>query len=598
MCGVSVIISRTNIQDSLYSLTTKINKMLLAVNHRGPDGNGIYINNKVALGHNVLNIQSPTAKQPLEKNDCIITFNGEIYNYEELIKDLQEKGVKFEFQNEAELIIEAYLFWGNGFENKLNGMWSFVIYNKMADKVYVSRDRYGEKPLYYAEINNEIYFFSEIRQIKELGINLSLNANTTIDYLLSASVDQDQNTFYNEVFKVSPGGYIEYSFRDNSMFFGKYYNFEHINIQNDLDFDSAKLKFNELFTNSIKRRLSGAQPVAGLLSGGLDSSIISLYASQYQENFEVFYARNSEFAFDEIKNVKSTTEYLDLKLNILEINESNFISGIFKTITDQEYPFANSSLVMQNMILNQASKKGYKVVLDGQGSDELLLGYLKFAHFYICENKTFSFQNFISYKEKNSISFIHLLMSSLFFRSTTLYQARNKINRRVLTDQSGDLKLSSTYLQKQYRSYRNDLLQSQKMELESLYLPSLLRYGDKNAMAYGIENRSIFLDHELVEFCLSLPLNYKIQNGWTKYILRSVLDQKLPNSVVWSKKKIGFTGLSEIYQNTDFLDMTQVWIKESEFLNSSFRYMPPNPGNELLWRMFNVAVWEKQNFQH
>lgn len=597
MCGISGIINK-NFVEVDHDEIKKINDLIA---HRGPDAEGFYHHSNFAFGHRRLSILdlSDLGAQPMTwKSQYTITYNGEVYNYIELRAQLISLGYTFESNSDTEVILAAYDYWGRECVQYFNGMWSFAIFDKKNNIIFCSRDRFGIKPFYFLNDKNKFVFGSEIKQILPFLDKIILEKQIALDYLLSGIEEYNENTFFQGIKKLKGGNNLIYDLKQNTF---KIENFYSIHIDEKLfhlDFDKSLEVFKSEFERSIKLRLRSDVKVGTCLSGGLDSSSVSALASELYSNdnekFIAIHAKSSETNTDESYYAKKVSENSGLDLNIIEPTVEDFKLHISKIIESQEEPFGSPSIFMQFFVFKKARDLNCIVMLDGQGGDETLLGYERYYPALVKSLKGVKKMKALLESSKNSkLSLLQTIKYQYYFSNLKL---RLKIVKRrssfykkeVLDRYTSDIldKLSSTY------SSISDL---QEMELTSTQLPHLLRYEDKNSMFHSIESRLPFLDYKLVETSLSLNYNFKIKDGWTKYILRKAIDAILPNEIVWRKNKLGFNAP----ENS--------WIKsiegqmELEVLNSKIleqlidvsKLSFSKLDKRTKWRLYNFALWEK-----
>lgn len=599
MCGISGIINK-NQKEVNSSELKRINDLIA---HRGPDSEGILLYKNVGLAHRRLSILdlSLLGHQPMPYTDrYVIIFNGEIYNYIEIKEELITKGYQFKSETDTEVVMAAYDNWGVESLNKFNGMWSFVILDKKLNQLFFARDRFGIKPLYYKDSPDEFVFGSEIKQLLNKDQPNKLDKDTLLESMLT-HIDNHTSSTYFDGIKSFPGGhYMLYNLKTNEMQIEQYYHLK-ISKQCKEHTDEALTQiFYDLLTDAIHLRLRSDVKVGTCLSGGLDSSAISAIAAKKynKESNEKFIAinaksidkSNDESAFAEIV---ANNNYLDL--NVVTPSYEDFLNTIDEVIYTQEEPFGSPSMFMGWHVFQKAKALGCPVMLNGQGGDEVLLGYERYFSSTLSLKRPIHFIRQIFNQSKNSrLSFFHTLAYFFYFRSATFRIKRLKRKSFLKKEFK-----KSEYFESIIESARvfGDVEQMQRLELSKLQLPHLLRYEDRNSMRHSIETRLPFLDYRLVELSLSLPLRVKIRNGWTKFILRKAVDKMLPENIVWRKNKFGFESPDKIWLN-NYKNEMLAEVKSSKLI-SHFCNLP-----ELItkyhslslkdrWMYFNIARWEK-----
>jgi asparagine synthase (glutamine-hydrolysing) len=600
MCGISGIINKGNFPVDK-ELIKKINDLIC---HRGPDGEGFYFGNSFAFGHRRLSIIDLTAhgSQPMSyKNRYWITYNGEVYNYIEIKEELISLGHSFVSGSDTEVILAAYDQWGYKCLNRFNGMWAFAIFDSQKDIVFLARDRFGIKPLYYSNKQDQFIFGSEIKQLLALQETIKANRRVVIESLLTSIDGHTEETYFADINSFPSSHFAVYNLRNHSLKIERYYKLK-INQQiKDLPLNVVEKEFRELLDDAIKIRLRSDVKVGTCLSGGLDSSVTSSIASGFyhkcvDEKFIGIHAKSSDAESDESDFAKLVSDYLNLDLHIVEPDTDDFLNKIDELIYTQEEPFGSPSMFMGWHVFEKAKALGCKVMLNGQGGDEVLLGY---ERYYASFLKSISLLSF--FKEAKAISsnsklnLKNLLLYNFYFTNATL-RIRQLKKRSFLLPQ---IKRTFDFntIRKSTKSFK-DIEALQLLEISSLQLPHLLRYEDRNSMRHSIETRLPFLDYRLVEFCLSIAPEFKIQKGWTKYILRKATEDVLPPSISWRKDKKGFEAPEKTWIGSSS-GMMKKTIQNSKILSeiidlqqllSKFNELP----FKRRWNYFMIAAWEKK----
>lgn len=595
MCGISGIVYQQ--KEGFLFPKDEIEKMNHLIAHRGPDSEGYYYDNNVAFGHKRLSILdlSELGHQPMKfLDDYIITYNGEIYNYIELREQLREKGYKFISDTDTEVILAAYSEWGENCVNYFNGMWSFCIHDKKKNILFCSRDRFGIKPFHYAVVNNKFVFGSEIKQILfHLEENI-LNPDTLVEYLLSAT-DFGDKTFFKEVYRLPQSHNLIYDLKDNKYEIKRYFSIKFSKEINALPFEEAFEGLEALLKDAVKIRLRSDVKVGTSLSGGLDSSIIASMAAEIYESEERFtgiHSQSSEKSGDESHYAKAVSDNANLDLKVIKPEKKDFFDHLENVIRVQEEPFPGPSIFMQHFVFRKAKEEQCTVMLDGQGADEVLLGYHYYYPHYLksvsLSSKLRIFKEILSNSDYTKSNLIKLFFYYSFpsIRKMNVMKKYKFINKKYLKSFNKDLLHDLT------RSYEG-MFDLHENEIYSLSLPPLLRYEDRNSMNYSIESRLPFLDYRLVEYALSIKDSYKIHEGWTKYILRKVGDEILPKEVTWRKDKIGFKAPDNSWLSSKRDGMIEE-IHKSKILKFVLNEIPRNMDDRMLWKLYNIYVWEDQ----
>ncbi len=563
MCGIAGILLKAPNAIAKNHLV----KMTDAIAYRGPDGEGQWSNKKntVHLGHRRLSVidLSNQAAQPMRyANRYQIVHNGEIYNYKEIRTFLQNQGYHFSSQSDTEVILAAYDFWKDRCLQQFNGMFAFAIWDEKEENLFVARDRFGEKPFYYFEDEENFIFASEMKALWAIGIDRKINNKMLLNYLtlghVQNCVDKEQ-TFYDEIYSLPPSHYLNYV--PAAGHFSKISRYWSINkeLKIDIPFSDACEKFTELFNSSVKRRLRSDVPLGTSLSGGLDSSSIAFTINQLQKiggrdepgkKLQTFSAVFPGFESDESAYIQTVTQNINVTNYQIRPTAIDLINDFEKLCYHQEEPFQSSSVFTQYKVFELAKRHQVTVLLDGQGADEFLAGYPRYIHWYLQEvlsrHKLGATQSEISAFRKNGQPFQWDLKNvfAAFLPAHTAMQLEKNEYKKTISHPDISLDFLNQLQHQEWIGIHkpivtklNDILH---FDITEMGLEELLRFADRNSMAHGREVRLPFLDHELATFVFSLPSQMKMQEGWTKFLLRKIMDKKLPDEIAWRKEKIGF----------------------------------------------------------
>ena len=593
MCGIAGIINKNNTP----VLNSDIEKITKAAAHRGNDDSGFFYENNFAFGHQRLSIidLSDNGKQPMQfLKRYTITYNGEIYNYLELKRELENAGYHFKSKTDTEVILAAFDYWKFECVNYFNGMWSFAIYDNVDNKIFCSRDRFGVKPFYYYSDNKIFIFSSEIKQILT-KVEPLLNTKIAMDYLVFNLEEHTDETFFRGINKLAAAHNLVYNLSENTFEIKKYYNIKIDKSILEISEKDAIEKFQLLMKRSIEMRLRSDVKVGTCLSGGLASSYIANTAAKLYQNgnqsFAAITAQSITGINDETEFAKQVVSSSNLQWYLTKPNKNDFLDSINEVIKCQEEPFFNTSNFMQYFVMKAAHENGIKVLLDGQGGDETLLGYTRYFPAIIKANHFWNYPKLLIEATKNSsLNISETIIQSIYFTNPEFRKLRLKKKHSAI--QSEYLNLADDNWINNVAASYNDINALQLLELQHTQLPKLLKYEDKNSMHFGVETRLPFLDYQLVEFNLSLPLHLKINNGWSKYILRKAMKDNLPDSIAWRKNKIGFESPESIWlSDAVFFRNT---INQSVILNTIYgNKIPQQLTQHMLWKLFNIAKWEQ-----
>lgn len=560
MCGIAGIVSLNNRQHDKPERESRLHKMIQSLSHRGPDGIAAWLNlsGTVCLAHARLSIidLSAEAAQPLHYLNYSIVFNGEIYNYKELKTELEKHGYTFYNEGDTEVIPAAIDCWGltNGL-NKLDGMFSFALYNLNENSMILARDRFGEKPLFYTIQNDELYFASEIKAFWSIGLQKEVNQTQLLNFValgLGQNPTDKTATFYKNIQALAPGHLSKFNMSDNAVYQQKWYVFKPDRNFKIADETEVLKTFEHLLQESVKLRLRSDVPVGTSLSGGLDSSAIAAFIKQgnASDNFsqKAFTAIFPGFINNEENHARLVADKLNLNHFTCEPTANSFENLLTKIAYHQDEPFLSSSIYTQYAVYQLAKQKDVTVLLDGQGADEVLAGYKKYTHWYlqqlVLENPKLLFHELKQFKANHFIqqnwnykNFLAALMPNttarqLAQRNTDLLSHQSLLNKDFVNANS-DIKS----LDKPVVKHLNELLYYNTFQFG---LEELLRYADRNSMANGVEVRLPFLSHHLVEFTMNLHESFKMKDGYSKWILRQSVKDILPANIVFRTDKVGF----------------------------------------------------------
>lgn len=512
MCGIAGIIGDFE--------THQLDAMLLSQQHRGPDATGKYNDEDFAvLGHNRLAIidLSPQSNQPFldPSGRYVLVFNGEIYNYIELKSELKEL-YAFTTDSDTEVLLAAFIVYGNQCLQKLNGMFSFAIWDNHDKKLFAARDRFGVKPFFYSIKNNSFYFSSEIKAIHAAGISGIPNEKVWASYFAYGSYGNSDETFWEGIAQLLGGHFLE--FHNQQLSLKKWYFFEEAVSKQPkgLTYKQAKDHYLMLLKDSVKLRFRADVSVGFNISGGLDSSVLLALVNDFNNNDKIknqrsaivnqqslinaytFYTENPEY--DELPWVEMMIAKTKNPLTKVLL-EADVVPDFAKKMEQQQdEPYGGIPTLAYAKLFEQAREDNVLVLLDGQGMDEQWAGY----DYYTQENDATIQGVMESPFKKNMLS------------DSFLAKAEKPIYPKPFAD---------TVLNKQYR----DLFYTK--------IPRALRFNDRVSMMFSTELREPFLDYRLVEFAFSLPLDFKIKNGITKFMLREIASEYLADDLVFAPKR-------------------------------------------------------------
>ena len=658
MCGIFGV---WNIQKQPLNLNNLLNS-LTSIRHRGPDDEGYLLVNTMAqkaipclgsdstslLGYprietcfepqydllfgfrrlSILDL-SPAGHQPMGNSDGTIwiVFNGEIYNYIELRSELQALGHIFHTQSDTEVILNAYEAWGVDCLKRFNGMWGLAIYDMRKNQIFCARDRFGIKPFYYYFDRGRFMFASEIKALL-VDSDLVRRPNDAViyDYLAYGVLDHTEETFYEGIKQLPVAHYLV--IKDDNLFTRRYWD---IDPQNKFDIGSDEKaiheyarRFFELFEDSVRIHLRSDVPVGSCLSGGLDSTTIVMMANRLllTDNAvspDAIGGRQKTFSscfddarFDERKYIEEVIAVTSAESNYIFPSAKNLMEELPKLMKHQDEPFGSTSMYAQWCVMKLAGQHGMRVLLDGQGSDEMLAGYTPFFDAYwavlaASGNLGRMMNEWNMRRRLQNVSSLFLLQHTLFALAPRPIQRRVRFDRgaRVLNPEFANIHKG--------RFYDNDAKHARSLLHERLYmsttqtsLPALLRYEDRSSMAHSIESRVPFLDYRLVEYIFSLPDHQKINNGYTKAVLRNAVGDLIPKKVGARTDKMGFVTPEHVWFAGELKGWADDIIASPSFRSRKYFNHPQvletiseyrNQKRDIgfaLWRWINLELWLRE----
>ena len=627
MCGIVGLYSITD--ENI--LNNKLSEALKSLHHRGPDDQGekrFQINNNVfKLGHKRLSIidLSQAGKQPMQTQDgrFTIIFNGEIYNYRELRTELELLGHKFITNSDTEVLLIAWVQWRFESLNRFEGMFSFAIFDNKKKELFLARDAFGIKPLFFGIDNEETLFFgSEIPAlVKIISKKNNFNYQRAYDYLTWNQYDHGSSTFYKGISQLPRGHYLtinleKFSFKETDIRPIRWW-WPSIKERRDLKFNDAAEQLRELFLKNIRLHLRSDVPVGAALSGGLDSSAVVCAMRILEPDMPIhtfsYIAKGTEL--DEEKWVDIVNNHVNAIPHKIIVNPEDLSQDLDEMIIAQGEPFMSTSIYAQYRVFKAAKEEGIIVTLDGQGADELLAGYSGFPNYYVnslIDNQNyasiFSFLNSWSKwpnrGKKKSLLMLGAALTpdylSTFARKIIGQNpAPNWINKEWLKNK--DVSLQFPKKSKKTIDGKGRRLVEHLREIltgDGFGLSALLRHADRNSMHWSIESRVPFLTIEMAEFLLRLPESYLIsKDGETKHIFRAAMKDIVPDSILNRKDKIGFKTPQNQWLNQN-KNIIRTWLssaKDLPFLDESKcdveSLFNQENINRSAWNLINYCRW-------
>ena len=547
MCGINGIITKEKNKKEL------IKKMNDRIIHRGPNAEGTYIDDDLALGQRRLSIiDLESGNQPIYNEDksILIIYNGEIYNYKDLKKEL--KDYKYKTQSDTEVILHGYEKWGYKVLDKLRGMFAFCIYDKNKNELFIARDHFGIKPLYYYKTDEVFLFSSEIKSFLDIpSFHKELNKEMLGAYL-TFSFTPGEKTFFKNVYKLSPGNYMIVNTKTKEYKIEKYFTLNFT--KTDKSYQEIVNDISKTMKEAVKYHLVSDVEVGSFLSSGIDSSyLVSL--ARPDKTFTVGY-ENKEYS--EIDYAKDLTSRLNITNISRKINKKEYMDAISDVFYHMDEPTTDACSIAV-YFLSKLASESVKVVLSGEGADEFFGGYNSYD-----DNPYTKLQLFI---RKTIASICKLLPKNkytryLIRRGKSLEDSYVSINRNFYDDELDDILAFKDYLKNKdilnetYNEYKDESELNKKLAIDIRYwlADDIMLIADKMPMAFSIESRVPFADIEVFKLSSTLPPEYKIRNNTTKAALRDAAKKDIPNES-YKKKKLGFPV------------PIREWIKEDDFYN-------------------------------
>ncbi len=607
MCGIAGYIGGNKEMGRAFA--EKAKTLLL---HRGPDDSGIFSNEYVTLLHRRLSILdlSESGHQPMTSS-CgryTIVFNGEIYNHLELRKRYLS-GHNFRGHSDTETIIELFRLMQHKMLAEMVGMWAIIIWDNESKRAFISRDRYGQKPIYIRHIDNSWQLASEVKPLIRENENLTADPTAVVEYLAVGNYGHlGAHTFFRDIKEFPQGHYTWLSGNETSFTPTPYWTLPDIKESDKRQFDAqAKKELHDCIVEGVLSQTLADVPVGITLSGGVDSSVVAgILSTYYDKEIHIFTAQAPASKFDESRYVDDVI-FLNKKGNFIvhknNLDELSIKEELTKYIRIQEEPFGDPSIMAHGFLMKMAADAHIKVILNGQGADEVFFGYNNLAQAILLKQfSSMQFGTFYKNLSKMSLGKMYMLrtlLMSLMPSVETNLRTKSRIKRReILNEQlleGVDNNLITLY------NYNNPY----DVWKESIYgaqIPHLVHYDDRNGMSSSIEGRMPFLDHRIAECVATIQSGAFLKYGLRKFLLRESCKQYLPSSVYNRTDKIGFYTplLNALYKDADWvktkLQSQPILKKECENILLKKLYGKTLTVSEGLqiWRSISVAIWQAE----
>lgn len=601
MCGIAGYISKTPVNSH------RIKATIEALSKRGPDANGVKFlksrNQHVGLVHTRLSIidLDERANQPFTFEYLTMVFNGEIYNYKEIRKKLQHIGYSFHTTSDTEVLIKGWHAKGTEILKELEGMWSLVIHDSKNQMTFLTRDRFGEKPFYTYQKNNDLFFGSEIKVIPLLsGESLKINEKQVYRYLINThkSLNKYNETFYQNISQIAPGELwsINQNFNCKKESFWKpSYNPQIISEE------EAVVEIRKRLIQSVKIRLRSDVPLAFCLSGGVDSaSLVSIATKELGHKVQTFSIVDQDERYNEKENIQATIDDTGCKSELIHLNpDFDYLSHLSKLIEYHSEPIGTISYLVHSRLIESMSNHGYKISISGTGADELFTGYYDHFLYHIAGLSGQKQDEQIQYWKDFPAKFVR----NPLLQDPKRFQTQPN-NREHIYLNNNDFR---TFLNNDFNEafeekiFTPDLLRNRMLnELFHEVIPVILHEDDLNSMFHSIENRSPFLDSKLFELAYSIPSSLLIDKGYNKYLLRQSMKGILNEKVRLSREKKGFN--ASINSIIDFDNPNDVnfiledspifqFVKKEKIANLLKQKELPNSYKKFFFNFLNVKIW-------
>ena len=581
-----------------------VRKMNLVVKNRGPDAEGVYVDAEVSLGHRRLSIidLSEKGKQPMCNEDGTVwlTYNGEVYNFSEIKSDLVSKGHVFTSSTDSEVVIHAYEEYGIECSRKFNGMWAFCIYDSRRKRLVLSGDHFGIKPLFYHCADGHFVFSSMISGILCHDVRTAPNERAILEYLAFNLQQHDEYTFFEGISSLSPGTTLVYDLETKQLTKNRYYTMEAKGPQ-----DTQSIK--DLFVESVRLRTIADVPIGSCLSGGLDSSaIVGVLNRQLKTRFNTFSLVVPGKSFDESRYINEVGRHADVNQYFTTVDAGRFLNDIPDFVECHEEPVRGVSPYAQYCLMKLAHEKGMKVLLDGQGGDEIFGGYKYYFSYYFYElMRQWRFlrlcREIVSSRNSYSVAMLGFQLMpgwvkyALWERFINTWMGRENVGevRRM-----GDPRWRAM-----------PLADALRLTIQTTSLPQLLALEDRNSMRWSVESRVPFLDFNLVEAAMGCTSSQKLQGHRTKAIFRDAVEGFVPPLILDRRDKIGFQAPSdELFRDKGVADYAKSIVYSESFKRRHYWNWPrvkdifdahlsgkANAG-DTIWKWLNTELWLRRHF--
>ena len=608
MCGIAGIFS---VSGRLPDRNTD-QSALKAMRNRGPDASGVAeIDLRVGQGrlyHTRLSIidVEERSNQPFEVDGHLIVFNGEIYNFRKLKEDMQASGIKFSTKSDTEVLLRGIVFHGINFVKKLRGMWTFVYHNRATKQTYISRDHTGQKPLFYKVDKDNLILGSNFQVISELNkSSLSPDFQTIIDFCVNGykSLNKRHASWFHEVREIPPGTLAsldDLQLHSHPKFWSPNDLVARRSIGDCLSQEEVKFRLRE----GLSKCFFANVPMGISLSGGIDSScLLALAAQTHSSEITAYTIVNSDERYREIDKARKLTQMYGVKHVEVPVRQNNFLDSLKSVIHERACPVSTTNWFVHTQLTAQMRSDGIKVCIGGNGADEVFTGYYDHHHLFLASLGTDD--ELYEANRRNFNAHVKKYIRNPYLSNADYYQNNPNARRHIFLNSEK----FSTFLNDRYQAspfveqkFKTDLLSMRMLnELSVETVPVLLREDDYSAMSNSVENRSPYLEIDVLELGYSLPVARLICEGFSKYPLRKSFDDLIPSEILWAREKVGF--------NVPFGDLAKgsekkirEVIGDSLLINEIFNTdellsffgvdIISNSKSKFLFNLLNVGLWE------
>jgi len=577
MCGIVGLVTKKEKENTIKLMSDRIK-------HRGPDGDGYFIDGDVALGHRRLSIiDLSSGDQPMfnEDGSVVTVFNGEIYNYQELKEELIALGHDFKTKSDTEVLVHGYEEWHTDLPKHLRGMFAFAIYDKNKNEVFLARDNFGIKPLYYAKMNDTFMFASEIKAFLDVPDFEKVFNESILETYLEFSFVPTNETFFKGVHRLDAGCSLLY--KDGEIKLNKYFKLDFK--EENMSFEDAVKNISDVMKDSVEKHLIADVEVGSFLSSGIDSSYIVSLAKP-DKTYTVGYENKK---YDETMYAKDLAEKLGIKNESKIITKEEYLENISKIMYHLDEPTSDPAAISLYFVAKLASKD-LKVVLSGEGADEFFGGYN-----YYREEVDYKFYNKLPFCIRHAIGKVASIFPEgrgfnfLVRRGEKLENSYIGVNRNFSSKMAkkvlkNNYELEAIHVTKDvYNEFKNysNIDKMQAIDINFWLMKDILLKADRMTMASSIEGRVPFIDKEVFKVASHLPFDYKVTKENTKVALRAAAKEVIPTEA-YKKKKLGFPV------------PVREWIKEGDFKEEVEKTLNSDVAN----KYFNTKIINKMFEEH